>query len=80
MRWGDKHGGYGEHYWDFNHAGHDHDDGHHDESQKQEQYVQVRLQKLVYPLLKYLFHRYSAIRIASYTDFEEITPLMGVTK
>lgn len=22
MRWGDKHGGYGEHYWDLNHAGH----------------------------------------------------------
>ncbi|XP_068082784.1 uncharacterized protein [Anabrus simplex] len=27
-RWGDKHGGYGEHYWDYNHAGHGHgDDG-----------------------------------------------------
>ncbi|XP_046980333.1 uncharacterized protein LOC124545452 isoform X2 [Schistocerca americana] len=25
-RWGDKHGGYGEHYWDYNHAGH-HEDG-----------------------------------------------------
>ncbi|XP_047986703.1 putative mediator of RNA polymerase II transcription subunit 26 isoform X2 [Leguminivora glycinivorella] len=22
VRWGDKHGGYGEHYWDLNHAGH----------------------------------------------------------
>jgi hypothetical protein len=22
VRWGDKHGGYGEHYWDYNHAGH----------------------------------------------------------
>ncbi|XP_054260384.1 uncharacterized protein LOC128985034 [Macrosteles quadrilineatus] len=21
-RWGDKHGGYGEHYWDYNHGGH----------------------------------------------------------
>ncbi|CAK1553405.1 unnamed protein product [Leptosia nina] len=29
VRWGDKKGGYGEHYWDLNHAGHnnDHDDG-----------------------------------------------------
>lgn len=34
MRWGDKHGGYGEHYWDYNHAGDD--DGHGDESNVQE--------------------------------------------
>lgn len=29
VRWGDKHGGYGEHYWDYNHAGHgdSHDEG-----------------------------------------------------
>lgn len=40
MRWGDKHGGYGEHYWDFNHAGHGDNDGHHhDESQNQEQFA-----------------------------------------
>ncbi|KAK3928419.1 tRNA modification GTPase MnmE [Frankliniella fusca] len=26
VRWGDKHGGYGEHYWDYNHGGH-HDGG-----------------------------------------------------
>ncbi|XP_063218556.1 uncharacterized protein LOC134528821 [Bacillus rossius redtenbacheri] len=26
-RWGDKHGGYGEHYWDYNHAGHGDDHG-----------------------------------------------------
>lgn len=26
VRWGDKHGGYGEHYWDYNHGGH-HGDG-----------------------------------------------------
>lgn len=32
MRWGDKKGGYGEHYWDLNHAGHnnDNDDGNYD--------------------------------------------------
>ncbi|XP_076259388.1 uncharacterized protein LOC143195781 [Rhynchophorus ferrugineus] len=23
VRWGDKDGGYGEHYWDYNHSGHD---------------------------------------------------------
>lgn len=27
MRWGDKKGGYGEHYWDLNHAGHGNDHG-----------------------------------------------------
>ncbi|PNF21660.1 hypothetical protein B7P43_G11270 [Cryptotermes secundus] len=27
VRWGDKHGGYGEHYWDYNHAGHGGDGG-----------------------------------------------------
>lgn len=37
MRWGDKHGGYGEHYWDYNHAGHDGHDG--DESQHEPQYA-----------------------------------------
>lgn len=37
MRWGDKHGGYGEHYWDYNHAGHGHHDG--EESQQKEEYV-----------------------------------------
>ena len=26
VRWADKKGGHGEHYWDYNHAGH-HDDG-----------------------------------------------------
>ncbi|KAG8278596.1 hypothetical protein J6590_016858, partial [Homalodisca vitripennis] len=26
-RWGDKHGGYGEHYWDYNHDGHHSDHG-----------------------------------------------------
>ncbi|CAG4936782.1 unnamed protein product [Colias eurytheme] len=32
VRWGDKKGGYGEHYWDLNHAGHtdDHDNGDYD--------------------------------------------------
>ncbi|KAK5641169.1 hypothetical protein RI129_009716 [Pyrocoelia pectoralis] len=38
VRWGDKHGGYGEHYWDYNHAGHDHD-GDGEESKKQEEYA-----------------------------------------
>ncbi|XP_075233837.1 uncharacterized protein LOC142331690 [Lycorma delicatula] len=37
VRWGDKHGGYGEHYWDYNHAGHDHggsnDEESHDENE-----------------------------------------------
>lgn len=37
MRWGDKHGGYGEHHWDYNHAGH-HDD-HGEESQQKPEYV-----------------------------------------
>lgn len=37
MRWGDKHGGYGEHYWDYNHAGHDGHDG--EESQHDEHYA-----------------------------------------
>lgn len=37
MRWGDKHGGYGEHYWDYNHAGHH--DGGGEESQQKEEYV-----------------------------------------
>ncbi|KAI5727066.1 uncharacterized protein LOC103519299 [Diaphorina citri] len=34
-RWGDKHGGYGEHYWDYNHGDHhgDENDGAGDESQ-----------------------------------------------
>ncbi|KAF2896579.1 hypothetical protein ILUMI_09598, partial [Ignelater luminosus] len=38
VRWGDKHGGYGEHYWDYNHAGHGHD-GEGEESQKEEEYA-----------------------------------------
>lgn len=38
MRWGDKHGGYGEHYWDYNHAGHGHD-GAGEESQQNEEYA-----------------------------------------
>ncbi|KAK4874971.1 hypothetical protein RN001_014331 [Aquatica leii] len=38
VRWGDKHGGYGEHYWDYNHAGHDHD-GDGEESKKEEEYA-----------------------------------------
>ncbi|RZC36828.1 uncharacterized protein BDFB_011843, partial [Asbolus verrucosus] len=37
VRWGDKHGGYGEHYWDYNHAGHGHDGG--EETQQKEEYV-----------------------------------------
>ncbi|XP_044727474.1 uncharacterized protein LOC123291082, partial [Chrysoperla carnea] len=37
VRWGDKHGGYGEHYWDYNHAGHD-GDGDGEESQAVEEY------------------------------------------
>ncbi|XP_044252875.1 uncharacterized protein LOC123003899 isoform X1 [Tribolium madens] len=37
VRWGDKHGGYGEHYWDYNHAGHH--DGGGEESQQKEEYV-----------------------------------------
>ncbi|XP_045477591.1 uncharacterized protein LOC123682830 isoform X1 [Harmonia axyridis] len=37
VRWGDKHGGYGEHYWDYNHAGHDGHDG--EESSHNEQYA-----------------------------------------
>lgn len=37
VRWGDKHGGYGEHYWDYNHAGHDGHDG--EESSNNEQYA-----------------------------------------
>ncbi|CAH0564247.1 unnamed protein product [Brassicogethes aeneus] len=38
VRWGDKHGGYGEHYYDYNHAGHGHD-GEGDESQQNEEYA-----------------------------------------
>lgn len=38
MRWGDKHGGYGEHYWDYNHAGHG-GDGDGEESQHNEEYA-----------------------------------------
>lgn len=38
MRWGDKHGGYGEHYWDFNHDGHGGHDG--EESQNEAQYAE----------------------------------------
>ncbi|CAH1376698.1 unnamed protein product, partial [Tenebrio molitor] len=38
VRWGDKHGGYGEHYWDYNHAGHGHDGGG-EETQQKEEYV-----------------------------------------
>ncbi|XP_063916342.1 uncharacterized protein LOC135132248 isoform X2 [Zophobas morio] len=38
VRWGDKHGGYGEHYWDYNHAGHGGDGGG-EESQQKEEYV-----------------------------------------
>lgn len=30
VRWGDKKGGYGEHYWDLNHAGHTDDNGYDD--------------------------------------------------
>ncbi|XP_044759410.1 uncharacterized protein LOC123317102 [Coccinella septempunctata] len=37
VRWGDKHGGYGEHYWDYNHAGHDGHNG--EESNHNEQYA-----------------------------------------
>lgn len=40
MRWGDKHGGYGEHYWDYNHAGHGNDD-HGEESAQEAQYAPV---------------------------------------
>ncbi|CAL8142513.1 unnamed protein product [Orchesella dallaii] len=29
VKWGDKYAGYGEHYWDYNHAGSGHDDGGH---------------------------------------------------
>lgn len=36
MRWGDKHGGYGEHYWDYNHDGHGHDG---EETQEDPQYA-----------------------------------------
>lgn len=38
MRWGDKHGGYGEQYWDYNHAGHGGDDG--EETQNEPQYAE----------------------------------------
>lgn len=37
MRWGDKHGGYGEHYWDYNHDGHGGHDG--EETQEDPQYA-----------------------------------------
>ncbi|KAL3273773.1 hypothetical protein HHI36_015200 [Cryptolaemus montrouzieri] len=37
VRWGDKHGGYGEHYWDYNHAGHGGHDG--EESNQNAQYA-----------------------------------------
>lgn len=40
VRWGDKHGGYGEHYWDYNHAGHG-DDGDEGETVQHEQYVRA---------------------------------------
>lgn len=33
VRWGDKHGGYGEQYWEYNHGPkYKHDDHHHDDS------------------------------------------------
>ncbi|XP_075970245.1 uncharacterized protein LOC142972818 isoform X2 [Anticarsia gemmatalis] len=43
VRWGDKKGGYGEHYWDLNHAGNvgnhgDDDDGSYDESKHSDPY------------------------------------------
>lgn len=38
MRWGDKHGGYGEHYWDYNHAGHG-GDGDGEESHQNAEYA-----------------------------------------
>ncbi|XP_017774443.1 PREDICTED: uncharacterized protein LOC108561142 isoform X1 [Nicrophorus vespilloides] len=39
VRWGDKNGGYGEHYWDYNHAGGHGADGHdEEESQNHESY------------------------------------------
>ena len=28
VKWGDKYGGYGEHYWDYNHADKSYDHGH----------------------------------------------------
>lgn len=55
MRWGDKHGGYGEHYWDYNHDGHGHHDGEetkeepqyaeYDASEDKPQYVQPRAKR-----------------------------------
>ncbi|XP_056636934.1 uncharacterized protein LOC130445368 isoform X2 [Diorhabda sublineata] len=46
VRWGDKHGGYGEHYWDYNHAGHDHD-GEGDESRQNSEYAEYEETKHV---------------------------------
>ncbi|XP_065173543.1 uncharacterized protein [Atheta coriaria] len=41
VRWGDKHGGYGEHYWDYNHDGHHDGDG--EESQHEPQYAEPEI-------------------------------------
>ncbi|XP_057653647.1 uncharacterized protein LOC130892306 isoform X1 [Diorhabda carinulata] len=46
VRWGDKHGGYGEHYWDYNHAGHNHD-GEGDESRQNSEYAEYEETKHV---------------------------------
>ncbi|KAG5898515.1 hypothetical protein JTB14_038468 [Gonioctena quinquepunctata] len=53
VRWGDKHGGYGEHYWDYNHAGHGHD-GDGDESQHNEEYAAYEDESQNVPVLSHL--------------------------
>lgn len=46
MRWGDKHGGYGEHYWDFNHAGHGDDVGHESRNEEYTSYDEEESQQV----------------------------------
>ncbi|XP_072394851.1 uncharacterized protein [Diabrotica undecimpunctata] len=53
VRWGDKHGGYGEHYWDYNHAGHGHD-GEGDESQQNEEYAEYEDESKNEPIISSL--------------------------
>lgn len=52
VRWGDKHGGYGEHYWDYNHHGHGDGDG--EESQHNSEYANYEDESKVDPILSSL--------------------------
>ncbi|CAG9812652.1 unnamed protein product [Phaedon cochleariae] len=49
VRWGDKHGGYGEHYWDYNHAGHD-NDGDGEGSHQNAEYAEYEEESKIVPI------------------------------